>query len=538
MLRKIKILFAAVMLIAVSSCTEDFLETKPTDAISAADAFASPDNMFLVLNGLHRFMYGHGDILPGGVFQRTGESHFIPSFDAVGGNIIHSSPGNGWMTSDLRWLTHTNATFTTTTQQWYQRYHFVATSNNLINKVADAGYPTNDPQIANILGQAHAYRAWAYWRLVTTYAKGYLVGNPSSDPGVPLLLEAGAPYTSEPRSTVQAVYDQILSDIQASISHFANASAPDNKSHISVNAAHGIYARVALSMGDWATAASEAALARNGYPLLNESDWLSGFNSVSLSEVIWGAEMIESETNFFASYFYYVCPTFNGSQNRTNPKLISKALYDALPATDFRRNAWLPNAPNTYGSASNGLGGDWAAQGFASEADYVNAWLNVINTYGMTTGHNTHQYMNVKFLQKNPGTIDVDDMIFMRSAEMYLIEAEARAMMNDVSGAQSVLQQFGSARDSAYDSSVFTTQTALMDHIKWQRRVELWGEGFSYHDQIRWDEGLDQSNSGASEVLYRNGFMQDKPSVNDDWVWKIPQDEIDANPNLSESDQN
>lgn len=538
MLRKINLIFVSVIILTVSSCSEDFLETKPTDAISAGDAFASPDNMFLVLNGLHRSMYGHGDVLPGGVFQRTGESHYMPSFDAVGGNIIHSSPGNGWMRSDLRWLMHTNATFNTLTQHWYQRYNIIATSNNLINNVAAEGYPTDDPQIANILAQAHAYRAWAYWRLVTTYAKGYLVGSPSSDPGVPLLLEAGAPYTSEPRSTVEVVYNQILNDITTSINYFNDASAPDNKSHISVNAAHGIYARIALSMGDWSTAASEAALARDGFPLLDEADWLSGFNSVTLSEVIWGGAMIESETNFFASFFYYVSPTFNGSQNRTNPKIISKTLYDALPSTDFRIEAWLPDAPNTYGSASNGLGGDWQAQGYASEAEYAAAKAAIISKYGMTSGHNTHPYMNVKFLQKNPGTIDVDDVIYMRSSEMYLIEAEARAMMDDISGAQTVLQEFGSSRDSAYDSSSLTSQTLLMDHVKWQRRVELWGEGFSYHDQIRWDEGLDQTNSGASEVLYRDGFMQDRPSVNDDWIWKIPQDEIDANPNLTEADQN
>ena len=77
-----------------------------------------------------------------------------------------------------------------------------------------------------------------------------------------------------------------------------------------------------------------------------------------------------------------------------------------------------------------------------------------------------------------------------------------------------------------------------MSQIKWQRRVELWGEGFSYHDQIRWDEGLDQSNSGAAEVLYGNGFIQAKPSVNNNWIWKIPQQEIDANPNMTEADQN
>jgi len=146
--------------------------------------------------------------------------------------------------------------------------------------------------------------------------------------------------------------------------------------------------------------------------------------------------------------------------------------------------------------------------------------------------------MNLKFKQKNPGTIAPDDVIYMRSSEMVLIEAEAKAMMNDIVGAQNTLAILGLARDSAFDKTIFATQALLMDEIKWQRRVELWGEGFSYHDQIRWDEGLDQSNSGASLALYGAGFMQAKPSVNDDWIWKIPQQEIDSNPFLTEKDQN
>ena len=44
----------AIVAITITSCNEDFLETKPTDAISAADAFATAENMQLVLNGLHR----------------------------------------------------------------------------------------------------------------------------------------------------------------------------------------------------------------------------------------------------------------------------------------------------------------------------------------------------------------------------------------------------------------------------------------------------------------------------------------------------
>jgi len=275
----------------------------PTNAISAEDALSSPENMMLVLNGLHRMMYGQNP-LEGASWSRTGQSHFMPSLDAIGGNIIHSSRGNGWMRSDLQWLNHTNPDFTTPRNLWYQRYHFIASANSIINKV-EADELTIDDLMKNILGQAYAYRAWSYHQLVMTYAKGYLVGNPSSDPGVPLLFETAAPYESGPRVTVAEIYAQIEKDIDQAISYLGDdAKSPKNKSHISLNTAYGIKARIALSKGDWSTAASAAVSARDGYPLLNEAGWLSGFNTYDLSEVIWGGRVIDEETN------YYVCFLF------------------------------------------------------------------------------------------------------------------------------------------------------------------------------------------------------------------------------------
>ncbi|PNW29300.1 RagB/SusD family nutrient uptake outer membrane protein [Formosa algae] len=537
MIRKKILLLLAMSMVVIVGCSEDYLDTVPTDSISEEAALSSTENMDLILNGLHRMMYGQ-NVLEGATSSRSGESYFIPSFDAIGGNAIHSSPGNGWMTSDLKWTSHTNPSSTTSFNLWFQRYHFVETANTIINKVAESDF-TETEDLNKILGQSYAYRAWAYLRLVTSFSRGYIYGTPSSDPGVPVLTEAGAPYEGGPRGTVEQVYVQMESDINAAVSYLQNASAADNKSNISLNAAYGIKARIALSKGDWATAAESAALARDGYPLLSESDWLSGFNSYDLSEVIWGGQVIDTETNYFQSYFYFIAFAFNGSLNRSNPKLISKELYDRIPDTDYRNQAWLPLAPNTNSAASNDQGGSYETDpNYDNEEDFWAAWSEIIEKYGATTAHNTHPYMNVKFQQKNPGSIDPDDVIYMRSAEMVLIEAEAKAMLNDVAGAQDALDVLGSARDSAFDKTAFTDQASLMDEIKWQRRVELWGEGFSYHDNLRWDEGIDQTNSGASFTLYGDGFIQDKPSVNDDWIHKIPQSEIDANPYMTDADQN
>lgn len=48
----------------------------------------------------------------------------------------------------------------------------------------------------SFIGQAYSYRAWAYYRLITHFAKGYLIGNPSSDPGVPIIFATEAPFES------------------------------------------------------------------------------------------------------------------------------------------------------------------------------------------------------------------------------------------------------------------------------------------------------------------------------------------------------
>ena len=180
--------------------------------------------------------------------------YWIPMFDVLAGDLIHSARANGWMRSELQWNTHTLETTSTVEQLWYQRYHFIASCNAIINKVEEDGL-TIDQAMNNILGQAHAYRAWAYHSLVSTYAKGYLIGSPSSDPGVPLLYATEAPYTSAPRSTVQEIYDQVNIDLAKSIEYFENASSRVDKSQLNLNTAYGIKARVALSEGDWAAAA-------------------------------------------------------------------------------------------------------------------------------------------------------------------------------------------------------------------------------------------------------------------------------------------
>jgi hypothetical protein len=545
------LIFVTLMM---SACAEDFLDTKPTDAISSADALATEANMSLIINGMHRTMYAQSQtVLPGGTAvastQRANEHYWVPMGDNLAGGLIHSANANnlGWR-SEAQWVSHTDPTSLTVEIMWYHRYNIIANANSIINRINEGVLPVT-PALKAIEGQAYAYRAYAYLSLVQHYAKGYLIGNPSTDPGVPLLFSSDAPFESGPRATVQAVYDQIFDDLDAAIASFTEAAPrpqgnPSDKANLNIDVAWGLKARAALATGDWATAADAAVKARENYPIMDETDWKAGFNTTLLPEVIWGSNVITTETTFFRSYFYLASNTFNGSQNRNNPKIADRRLIDAIPDTDYRKDMFLIDAPNSNLSAANGLGG-WDNNTnplYTTEEEFDAEIQRLEDTWGWTSRHNTHPYMHVKLRQKNPGTIEPDDIIYMRSSEMYLIEAEAKAMMMDVEGAQAALEPLGSERDSAYDVTVFDTPEKLMEHIKFQRGIELWGEGFLFQDKIRWDDPIDHGadgGSGASETLYQDAYFQDRPSVNPRWVFKIPLLELDINPNLNPStDQN
>ncbi len=543
MLHKTKLLLLGVLITLATSCEEDFLETVPTNAVTPAVALGDEDSMEKVLNGIHRGLYSQTQtFLSGGNTARAGNHYWVPLGDNLAGYLIHSADANnlGWR-DEMQWQSHTLPTSLTSELLWYHRYNIILNANLIIEKI-EKGSITATPKLRSIEGQAYTYRAYALLSLVQHYAKGYLIGNPATDKGVPIVLE---PQTTGPRATVEAVYKQIGDDLDSAIAAFAGAESRaetrSGKSQLNINVAYGLKARWALSKGDWQAAADNAVLARQNYSIMGEADWLSGFNTNELPEVIWGSNVISTETTFFRSYFYLSSNTFNGSQIRNNPKIADRRLIDATPDTDYRKKAFIIDAPNTNSSAANKQGGFGKDPNYTDKAAFDARRAEINATYGITNRFNQHPYMHFKLKNANPGTIDPDDVIYMRSSEMHLIEAEAKAMLNDVAGAQAALKPLGEERDSAYDVTAYSTKESLMEHIKFQRQLELWGEGFGYTDKIRWDEGIDHEadgGSGASAVLYQDAFKVDKPSSNKDWIFKIPQKEIDANPFISAEDQN
>ncbi|KEO73244.1 RagB/SusD family nutrient uptake outer membrane protein [Anditalea andensis] len=471
-------------------CAEDFLDQIPTDAVSEELVFTTTGNAWAALNGIHRAMFLRYDSQ-----GQPGEGGVMMYREVMADDVVLTSQGNGWHVSNSRWLTHINENAGDVRFVWRFYYRIIANANMIIANIDNAEGPAQDRN--EIKGQALAYRAWAHFNLVQIFAQRYEPGGTNSQLGVPIVIE---PITEGgPRNTVAEVYAQINSDIDEAMNLLTERR--NTKSHFNRSVLHGVKSRIALTQGNFQVAAQEANLARQDYPLMTTAQLYDGFNNFDNPEWMWGSHQIDDQQTFFASFFAYMSVNFNSTVIRTNPKAINSSLYAQISNTDVRKGLWDPNASNPT-----------LRDPFIEEVTLAN--------------YSKFDYMNRKFLAQGNAS-SVGDVPYMRAAEMFLVEAEALARSGQDGAAQAVLFELVSARDPGYTKSVNVGQS-LINEIMIQRRIELWGEGFRWYDLKRLNLPLDRTGANHVGSVINNKFVV--PASSNEWVWRIPRDELNANP--------
>ncbi|WP_372753097.1 RagB/SusD family nutrient uptake outer membrane protein [Labilibaculum sp.] len=498
-MNKIYIKIASILLLIVTcvSCADDYLETSPSNSYSEDVVLSTTTNAYYTLNGIHSLIYDRRD---DDSQDEAGQSSNNLFCEFAADDVVLSSEGNGWWIYDSKWESHTLETSSLTDYVYDFYYDIIANANKILSVVDDLD--GTESEINDIKGQCLTYRAYAHFMLVQFYGERYVNGADNSSRAVPLLKE----YTTEgqPKATVAEIYTQVTSDLDDAITLLEGISQ-DHISNISQDIAKGIRARVALVMQDWSTAYEYAAEVKVNYSLMGEAEYKSGFNDIEGTEWIWGSEINEEQSRYYASFAAYISCNFNSTNVRTNPKLINNLLYDQISDTDYRKDLWLEDAESYSDS--------------------------LIDNLGLRTSHSLVDYMNIKFQADDPtSTALAGDEVYMRVSEMYLIEAEALANAGQDANAAAVLYDLVSKRDSGYSLSTNTGQD-LIDEILLQRRIELWGEGFRWLDLKRNDLAMDRQNSNHN-IAVCGTLYEDAPSVNSDWQFLIPQTELDTNDNL------
>lgn len=486
-----KILFSSLLALAglsaiLPSCKKEYLETSPTNQAAQGDIFKTTTNAWNAINGIHRSLY----IQYNGRQDQGGQSKNMIDMDMLGEDLVCPTTGNGWFITTHRWTDHRNENAWSPYFNFQFYYDIIANANMIIANIDAATGPDADKKV--IKGQALAYRAWSYFQMIQLFGQRYDKTTSNSGLGLTIVL---APTTEKlPRSTVAQVYTVIVNDLTAAIANLTGAPARSNASHINVNVAKGLRARVALAMQDWAVAAQMANEARQGFALMTNAQYLQGFNNYTNPEWMWGSRQVADQTTYFYSFFAYMSADFNSTNIRTNPKCINSALYNAISATDVRKTVWDPTGTNT--------------------------------AFPIPPGGARFPYMNRKFLSGGGSGSSIGDVPLMRVAEMYLIEAEAKARAGGQdAAAAAVLFTLAKQRDPNYVLSTNTGQ-ALIDEIMIQRRVELWGEGFRFYDLKRLNLPLNRNGANHNAAVATTMTV---PAGDKQWEFLIPRTELNTN---------
>ena len=119
---------------------------------------------------------------------------------------------------------------------------------------------------------------------------------------------------------------------------------------------------------------------------------------------------------------------------------------------------------------------------------------------------------------------------------MIFIKAEGLAKSGKLGEAKSVLESF--IKENRYEDYECTASSAdaMVDEIWFQRRVELWGEGFSYYDVMRLKKPLTRISNKVSN--FPDDWQYNVEAESPILLYLVPKSEIEANKGISENDNN
>ncbi len=117
------------------------------------------------------------------------------------------------------------------------------------------------------------------------------------------------------------------------------------------------------------------------------------------------------------------------------------------------------------------------------------------------------------------------DYCFLRVQDPMLLEIEALVEQNKVSEAQAKLTEFAKKRDPKFEAKA--TQEELREQVRFQRRIELWGEGTNWFDMKRWNLTINRNRPNTN---HKKVFTVEPNSLG--FLHRLPQAEMDANKQL------
>jgi starch-binding outer membrane protein, SusD/RagB family len=359
------------------------------------------------------------------------------------------------------------------------------------NRVIEAADTMNLPNAADvstrdrIKGEMLAVRAFAHLELLRNYARSY---DPTA-PGIPYqstFVKPSEVATYRPSRTPSGT---VIANIEADLAQARTlipASFTDI-SRVTRNAVVAMQARTAIYSRNWDSAAARATFVINAQPLTPRASYAA----------IW--------------------TTRN------------------LPANQSTEVIWKLNvAQANIGAAVGSLFQDAnGAQQFAPSNKLLNSYDQANDIRFATFYRTTPRPLLAKYGVIAPGVTDnfVYDIKMLRTSEMYLIRAEARAELNDLTGAAADINALRAQRILNYTPVTYSSKAEAIEDIYLERYRELAFEGHRYYDLKRRNLPIER----LLEDVQGNAAIATLQPTNPRYLLPIPQQEIFANPNLEQN---
>lgn len=390
--------------------------------------------------------------------------------------------------------------------RWAGRYAAINDCNYVIqfidniniNTVPFTAAITAQQVVNHLRAEARFLRALNYFELARVYS--YEPGREVNGFNLGVIIRTTPTETvsdadKRPRSTNLEVYQLMESDLQAAIADLLTVAQVTPAANWPLTpsiafpfratkaAAHALLARVYLYWGRWADADAQATLALSLVPTaapVNAAGFVAAFNTATHPESIFEAE---------------------------------------IRSTDWSGVDGPNNSMNSI--TTNMLGGSQYV--VAASQELINA--HETNDVRRTIYTNTAATLNRFQSRKWPGEKGnfLENIPVIRRAEMYLIQAEARARQNQDATAQTAVNTIRSNRGLP---NTTLTGAALINLILNERRVEFAFEGHRWFDLKRLGRDITKNAASGAPTLPYTDFRI---------LQQIPPEQVILNPQIQQN---
>lgn len=495
-----------------AACDDDFLATVPPDVVSDEVFWTQEKDAVLAVNALYTL--NHDD-----------EAAF--EFEAASDNTWAQKSFDAWYPVGQGTVTPTNDVIE---EIWNDSYTAIRRVNEILANIDRI--PEIDPALKErLIGEARFHRGYHYNYLVNLYGDIPLVLQPLS-------IEEAREVTRTPTSQV---VDQILEDLDAAAAVLPQSYGGDNVGRATVGAALAYKARAAIWASRWQEAADAAwaVIQLNEYSLHPEYGELTRYAGDDSEEIIFAdrrAQNVRAQGAFNA-----LGPrSLEGGSTFTPLRGLVDAYHmedglptDASPLFD-PDDPYANRDPRMYATLLY-PGATFAGETFNSlpsstTADQVRSDFNAT-----ATGYQFIKYVDPAD-RSDRGNSGID-FILMRYADVLLMYAEAKIELGQID--QTVVDAINEVRERAGMPLFSLADLAAngREIVRHERRIELAQEGLRLFDIRRWrlaEEvmpgqhlGIDYVDEDGQPQTIPADLRQFNPAR--DYLWPIPQQEIDLN---------